>query len=115
MNLLTSALLTDLYQLTMMQAYVDKGMHEEAVFEFYVRSLPKRRGFLVADGLETLLTFLEGMRFSDEEMEYLAGTGIFSRGLLDYVPPHFRELKTKPPYPVKISPALLRLTKEIMW
>ena len=58
MNLLTRALLTDLYPLAMMQAYVDKGMHEEAVFEFYVRSLPKRRGFLVAAGLETLLTFL---------------------------------------------------------
>ena len=85
MNLLTSSLLTDLYQLTMMQAYVDKGMHEEAVFEFYVRSLPKRRGFLVAAGLETLLTFLEGMRFSQEELEYLAGTGSFSRGLLDYL------------------------------
>jgi nicotinate phosphoribosyltransferase len=85
MNLFTSSLLTDLYQLTMMQAYVDKGMHAEAVFEFYVRSLPKRRGFLVAAGLETLLTFLEGMRFSDEEMEYLSGTGSFSRGLLDYL------------------------------
>jgi nicotinate phosphoribosyltransferase len=85
MNLLTSALLTDLYQFTMMQAYVDKGMHEEAVFEFYVRSLPKTRGFLVAAGLETLLTFLEGMRFSQEEMEYLAGTGSFSRSLLDYL------------------------------
>jgi len=85
MNLLTSALLTDFYQLTMMQAYVDKGMHEEAVFEFYVRSLPETRGFLVAAGLETLLTFLEGMRFSQEEMEYLAGTGRFSRSLLDYL------------------------------
>jgi nicotinate phosphoribosyltransferase len=85
MNLFTSSLLTDLYQLTMMQAYIDKGMHEEAVFEFYVRSLPKRRGFLVAAGLETLLTFLEGMGFSDEEMEYLAGTDTFSRGLLDYL------------------------------
>jgi nicotinate phosphoribosyltransferase len=85
MNIVTSSLLTDLYQLTMIQGYVEKGMHEEAVFEFYVRSLPKTRGFLVAAGLETLLTFLEGMRFSQEEMEYLAGTGSFSRSLLDYL------------------------------
>jgi len=85
MNLLTSPLLTDLYQLTMMQGYVDKGMHEEAVFEFYVRSLPETRGFLVAAGLETLLAYLEGMRFSEEELKYLAGTGRFSKNLLDYL------------------------------
>ncbi len=85
MNLLTSPLLTDLYQLTMMQGYVDRGMHEEAVFEFYVRSLPKARGFLVSAGLETLLTYLEGLRFSEEELKYIAGTGRFSKALLDYL------------------------------
>ncbi len=85
MNLLTSALLTDLYQLTMMQGYVERGMHEEAVFEFYVRSLPENRGFLVAAGLETLLAYLEGLRFSEEELQYLAGTGRFSKNLLDYL------------------------------
>ena len=85
MNLLTSPLLTDLYQLTMMQGYVDEGMYEEAVFEFYVRSLPPSRGFLVAAGLETLLAFLEGMRFTEEELKYIAGTGRFSQSLLDYL------------------------------
>ena len=85
MNLLTSPLLTDLYQLTMMQGYVDENMHKEAVFEFYVRSLPSSRGFLVAAGLETLLAFLEGMRFTEEELAYVAGTGRFSQDLLDYL------------------------------
>jgi nicotinate phosphoribosyltransferase len=85
MNLLTSPLLTDLYQLTMMQGYVDEGMHEEAVFEFYVRTLPASRGFLIAAGLDTLLAFLEGTRFTEEELEYVAGTGRFSKGLLDYL------------------------------
>ncbi len=85
MNLLTSPLLTDLYQLTMMQGYVDEDMYKEAVFEFYVRSLPRSRGFLVAAGLETLLTYLEAMRFSEEELEYVAGTGRFSKDLLDYL------------------------------
>ncbi len=85
MNLLTSPLFTDLYQLTMMQGYVDEGMYEEAVFEFYVRSLPPSRGFLVAAGLETLLAFLEGMRFTEEELKYIAGTGRFSQALLDYL------------------------------
>jgi nicotinate phosphoribosyltransferase len=85
MNPLTSPLLTDLYQLTMMQGYVDENMYEEAVFEFYVRTLPPSRGFLVAAGLETLLAFLEGMRFTEEELKYVAGTGRFSNGLLDYL------------------------------
>ena len=85
MNLLTSPLLTDLYQLTMMQGYVDGGMHEEAVFEFYVRTLPKTRGFLMSAGLETLLTYLEGLRFSEEELKYIEGTGRFSKALLDYL------------------------------
>ena len=85
MNLLTSPLLTDLYQLTMMQGYVDGGMHEEAVFEFYVRTLPKTRGFLISAGLETLLTYLEGLRFSEEELKYIEGTGRFSKALLDYL------------------------------
>ncbi|HVO66955.1 MAG TPA: nicotinate phosphoribosyltransferase [Syntrophales bacterium] len=85
MNLLTSPLLTDLYQLTMMQGYVDGGMHEEAVFEFYVRSLPKTRGFLVSAGLETLLAYIEDLRFSEEELNYITGTGRFSKALLDYL------------------------------
>jgi nicotinate phosphoribosyltransferase len=85
MNLLTSPLLTDLYQLTMMQGYVNEGMYKEAVFEFYVRSLPPSRGFLVAAGLETLLAYLEAMLFSEEELEYVSGTGRFSKDLLDYL------------------------------
>ncbi|HET6460713.1 MAG TPA: nicotinate phosphoribosyltransferase [Syntrophales bacterium] len=85
MNLLTSPLLTDLYQLTMMQGYVNEDMYKEAVFEFYVRSLPPSRGFLVAAGLETLLAYLEAMLFSEEELEYVSGTGRFSKDLLDYL------------------------------
>src|SRR2546430_16875610 len=46
----TSALLTDLYQLNMMQAYLDRGETKTAVFEFFVRKLPRERGFLIAAG-----------------------------------------------------------------
>ena len=46
-----SALLTDLYQLNMMQAYLDSGFTETAAFEVFVRKLPPRRGFLIAAGL----------------------------------------------------------------
>ena len=85
MDLLVSPLLTDLYQLTMLQGYLKIGMHGEAVFEFFVRSLPEGRGFLVAAGLETLLDFLENIHFSKEELQYLADTDRFSRNLVDYL------------------------------
>ena len=73
-----SALLTDLYQLTMLQAYFDQGMEATTVFEFFVRKLPQRRNFLVAGGLEMALDFLEGLHFSADELDWLAGCGRFS-------------------------------------
>jgi len=85
LDLLSSPLLTDLYQLTMLQGYLDKGMTGEAVFEFFVRDLPPERGFLVACGLETLLACLESMRFREDEIDYLIGTGRFSGRLIDYL------------------------------
>jgi nicotinate phosphoribosyltransferase len=80
-----SVLLTDLYQLTMLQAYVEKGMGEPAVFELFVRKLPPSRGFLMAAGLEQLLEYLEQLRFLPEEVEWLRTTGRFSTSLLDYL------------------------------
>ena len=53
-----SALLTDLYQLSMVQAYLDSGMTDTAVFELFVRKLPKGRNFLLAAGLEQVLAHL---------------------------------------------------------
>ncbi|NLN59364.1 MAG: nicotinate phosphoribosyltransferase [Deltaproteobacteria bacterium] len=85
MDILTSPLLTDLYQLTMLQGYVEEELFDEAVFEFYVRQMPKNRSFLVAAGLESCLAFLENMAFSDEEILYLERTKRFSSALLDYL------------------------------
>lgn len=78
----SSPLLTDLYQLTMLQGYVESGMEETSVFEFFVRRLPPGRGFLVAAGLEQLVDFLEGLRFSQAEIDWLAARG-FSKRLID--------------------------------
>ena len=78
-----SALLTDLYELTMLQAYLDEGMEETAVFELFVRKLPAKRNFLVAAGLEHALEFLQTLRFSEEEIAWLESQGGFSRRLLD--------------------------------
>ena len=74
----TSALLTDLYQLTMLQAYFDQGMNDTAVFEFFVRDLPPARGFLVAAGLEQVLEYLETLRLTDAELTWLERCGRFS-------------------------------------
>jgi len=63
MNPLASPLLTDLYQLTMLQTYFSVGMRDTAVFELFVRKLPERRNFMVAAGLEQALEFLENLRF----------------------------------------------------
>ncbi|MDO8876500.1 MAG: nicotinate phosphoribosyltransferase [Pseudolabrys sp.] len=86
MDPLTSPLLTDLYQLNMIQAYLDHGETKTAVFEFFVRKLPPRRGFLMAAGLEQALEFLENMRFSSDAIDWLARTGQFDKGLLDRLP-----------------------------
>jgi nicotinate phosphoribosyltransferase len=72
-----SALLTDLYQLSMLQAYRDEGMDDVAVFEFFVRRLPPCRNFLVAAGLEQVLDFLERLRFAEEELSWLDQCGRF--------------------------------------
>jgi nicotinate phosphoribosyltransferase len=79
-----SPLLTDLYQLNMLQAYLERGLTGIAVFEFFVRKLPPRRAFLIASGLEPTLQFLEGLRFSAEELDWLKQSGRFKPSLLDY-------------------------------
>ena len=81
----TSALLTDLYQINMMQAYLDHGETKTAVFEFFVRGLPARRGFLLAAGLEQALDYLENLRFSAGDIEWLKNTGRFGKNLIDYL------------------------------
>jgi nicotinate phosphoribosyltransferase len=78
-----SALLTDLYQLTMLQAYFDEGMADTAVFEFFVRALPPGRNFLLAAGLEQVLAYLEQFRVSNAELEWLGAHGGFRDAFLD--------------------------------
>src|SRR5206468_11642494 len=78
-------LLTDLYQLTMLHTYVRRGMGETAVFELFVRSLPPTRGFLLAAGLEQALDYLATLRFTGEELEWLAREGRFDRAFVDYL------------------------------
>jgi nicotinate phosphoribosyltransferase len=68
----TFALHTDLYQLTMLAAYFHHGeAHRRATCELFVRRLPKNRRFLVVAGLESVLRYLEQLRFTDAQIEAL--------------------------------------------
>jgi nicotinate phosphoribosyltransferase len=77
------ALVIDLYELTMTDAYLQTGMLGVASFELYVRRLPRVRNFLLAAGLEQALDYLEGFAFSGEDLEALARVGRFPRPTLE--------------------------------
>lgn len=79
------ALFTDFYELKMLQAYFEEGMTEEAVFSLFFRRLPARRNFLLACGLDTVLEYLESLRFADDDLAYLASLGNFSDRFLGWL------------------------------
>jgi nicotinate phosphoribosyltransferase len=80
-----AALFTDLYELTMAASYLREGMDGEATFSLFVRKLPEDRAFLVAAGLEDVLSYLRDLRFSDEAIEYLRSLDRFDAAFLDYL------------------------------
>ena len=82
MNAASETLLTDLYELTMAQAYLARDMTGEAVFEFFVRKLPARRNFFMAAGLEQVLTYLETFHFAEGDIGWLEQTGSFTPSTL---------------------------------
>jgi nicotinate phosphoribosyltransferase len=88
-DLTRSGLLTDLYQLTMIEGYLKSGMTGTgiagtAVFEFFVRSLPKQWNFLVASGLDTFIDYVESLRFEPDELQFLKERGS-SPQLINYL------------------------------
>jgi len=74
----TGVLLTDLYELTMLQTYFAQRMNGTAVFELFVRKLPPKRGFLVAAGLEQAVDYLGTLAFDDEDLDWLTRSGRFT-------------------------------------
>ncbi len=73
-----SALATDLYELTMLAGYWTAGMNQSASFELYVRDMPDHRGYLVAAGLEQALDYLEALRFTPAQIDYLRRLPVFA-------------------------------------
>jgi len=79
------ALLTDLYELTMMQGYFRYGMHHHAVFDMFFRRQPFGGGFSVFAGLDDVLETLTNLRFTGEDIEYLRGLELFDEEFLSYL------------------------------
>ena len=79
-------LLTDLYELTMMQGYFkNKDRNETVIFDAFYRSNPCDGGFAIAAGLEQLIQYIKELHFDAEDISYLASLGIFSKDFLDYL------------------------------
>ncbi|MGE5288491.1 MAG: nicotinate phosphoribosyltransferase [Micromonosporaceae bacterium] len=83
---LTTALLTDHYELTMMQAALHSGVaHRRTIFEVFARHLPHGRRYGVVGGIGRLLDAIENFRFDSETLEFLAAAAIIDRRALDYL------------------------------
>ncbi len=82
---MTSSLLTDFYELTMMQGYFFNCPDDRGVFEMFFRRQPFQGGYTVFAGLGPLLRALEGLRFTGEEIAYLDSRGVFKKEFLRYL------------------------------
>ena len=82
---ITSGLLTDLYELTMMQGYHHYDLNPRVVFDMFFRKQPFQGGFSVFAGLEDVLEVLKELHFSDEDIEYLDSLGLFDDDFLEYL------------------------------
>lgn len=80
-----AALFTDLYELTMAQAYVAGKMIEDATFSLFFRELPDHRNYVLSCGIEEAVDYLECLRFSDADIAYLREQGTLSSAMLDYL------------------------------
>lgn len=92
-------LVTDLYELTMLAGYLEKGMAEEhAVFDLFFRTNPFEGGYAVFAGLEPALDYLEGLKFLPDELEYLRKLNIFKPAFISFLRSfRFRGTVTAPP------------------
>lgn len=78
-------LLTDLYELTMMQGYFKEQSRDIVVFDAFYRKNPSGNGYAIAAGLEQVIQYIKNLSFSYEDIDYLRGLGIFEEDFLDYL------------------------------
>jgi len=82
MSTLNLTLLTDLYELTMMQGYFKAGNNSMSVFDAFYRSNPSKGGYAIFAGLEQVIEYIENLHFDEEDVNYLRNLGIFELTLL---------------------------------
>ena len=77
-------MLTDFYELTMMQGYLNSGMADRTVvFDLFYRRNPSGNGYAIAAGLEQAIEYIKDLHFTANELDYLGGTGYFNRAFLE--------------------------------
>ena len=85
MNQRDLTLLTDFYELTMMQGYYEQGQNEKVVFDVFYRQNPCNGGYAVCAGLEQVIEYVKGLNFTYEDVDYLRSLGIFNEDFLNYL------------------------------
>ena len=85
MNSRNLTLLTDLYELTMMQGYFERQENEVVVFDVFFRNNPCNSGYSIAAGLEQVIEYIKNLNFSYDDVDYLRKLGIFSEDFLQYL------------------------------
>ena len=78
-------LLTDLYELTMMQGYYHSGNNKKVIFDVFYRQNPCNSGYSICAGLEQVIDYIKNLHFSYEDIEYLASLKIFDDDFLQYL------------------------------
>ncbi|MEW9078004.1 nicotinate phosphoribosyltransferase [Terrisporobacter glycolicus] len=79
-------LLTDLYQLTMLNGYYEKNIHEDiVVFDMFFRKNACNGGYTIICGIEQLVEYINNLHFSDDDLKYLKSLGLFSDKFLDFL------------------------------
>ena len=85
MNTRNLTLLTDLYELTMMQGYFETQENETVIFDVFFRNNPNNGGYSIMAGLDQVIDYVKNLNFSYEDVDYLRGLGIFSEDFLHYL------------------------------
>ncbi|OUP49402.1 nicotinate phosphoribosyltransferase [Lachnoclostridium sp. An181] len=85
MNSQNLTLLTDLYELTMMQGYFESQENETVVFDVFFRANPCKSGYSIAAGLDQVISYIKNLNFSYEDVDYLRKLNMFSEDFLHYL------------------------------
>ncbi|WP_394282638.1 nicotinate phosphoribosyltransferase [Frisingicoccus sp.] len=85
MNTSHLTLLTDLYELTMMQGYFKNNTHEKVIFDVFFRSNPEGAAYSITAGLAQVIEYVNGLHFTADDIAYLRSTNLFHEDFLDYL------------------------------